>query len=50
MGALEQIDYISPEEYLQSENDRPDEGLNKVQSLTIVDPYNIPMLKGMKDT
>jgi predicted transposase/invertase (TIGR01784 family) len=23
---------------------------NKIQSLTIVDPYNIPMLKGMKDT
>ncbi len=22
----------------------------KIQSLTIVDPYNIPMLKGMKDT
>ena len=23
---------------------------HKIQSLTIVDPYNIPMLKGMKDT
>ena len=22
----------------------------KIQDLTIVDPYNIPMLKGMKDT
>ena len=26
------------------------ENNSKIQSLTIVDPYNIPMLKGMKDT
>ena len=26
------------------------ENNQKIQSLTIVDPYNIPMLKGMKDT
>ncbi|MCF8008012.1 MAG: Rpn family recombination-promoting nuclease/putative transposase, partial [Methylovulum sp.] len=26
------------------------ENNRKIEDLTIVDPYNIPMLKGMKDT
>jgi len=26
------------------------DGKHKITSLTIVDPYNIPLLKGMKDT